>query len=190
MKILNICKYLLSALMIFWIIHVSVILFVWLNSDVEDADAILIFWNKVNIDGSLSMRLKSRMDMWIEIYNSNQIDYIVVSWGVWKEWFDEAVVMKDYLVSNNITESVIIIDNKWTNSHESAVQFEKISKEYNIDSVIVVSQYFHILRAKLALQQLWFHNIYSASAKMFPEIRDLYSIPREIIGYYVYKIKY
>jgi uncharacterized SAM-binding protein YcdF (DUF218 family) len=55
----------------------------------------------------------------------------------------------------------------------------------NIESVMVITQYFHITRTKLAFNKLGFKNVYAAHAEIF-EYRDLYSIIREFPAYYKY----
>ena len=57
----------------------------------------------------------------------------------------------------------------------------------NMQSVIIVSQYFHITRTRLAFQKAVIENIYAAHADYF-EARDIYSILREFTGFYSYLI--
>jgi len=98
--------------------------------------------------------------------------------------------MKKYLVENGIPESSIIEDNKGIDTYESALNLKEYSNSMNVKSVIVVSQYFHLLRSVLAFKQVGFNEVYVARAYSPFEIRDLYSIPREMIGFYYYIIKY
>jgi len=46
----------------------------------------------------------------------------------------------------------------------------------------VVSQYFHLPRARLALRRFGIETVYSAHAFFF-EARDVYSSVREVFGY-------
>jgi uncharacterized SAM-binding protein YcdF (DUF218 family) len=55
-------------------------------------------------------------------------------------------------------------------------------------SVFVVSQYFHLPRARLALERFGISPVYSAHAHFF-EWRDLYSSPRELAGYVRYYLR-
>ncbi|MNF08809.1 hypothetical protein D3C80_2093210 [compost metagenome] len=56
---------------------------------------------------------------------------------------------------------------------------------HGFDSAIVVSQYFHIARTRLAFRQAGLGAVGSAHPAYF-ELRDLYSIAREVPGYAKY----
>jgi uncharacterized SAM-binding protein YcdF (DUF218 family) len=187
--ILKIMKTLLIFFTAWFILHLLIILIVGLNNNVDKADVILIFGNKVEANGEASRRLQSRLDEGAELFKQGYAPLIAVSGGLGKEGFDEAVVMKDYLVAHSIPENVIIEDINGVNTYETAKNLREIAQDKNIESIIVVTQYYHILRAKLALKKFGFSYVYSSYAKMTPELRDLYSIPREIIGYYAYLFK-
>lgn len=187
-KIKKFIKY-LSLFFAVWItIHIVVLLTVGLNN-IQEADAILIFGNKVETNGEPSERLKSRLDEGIKLFKSNIAPLVIVSGGFGKEGFDEAMIMKEYLIGNRIPESAIITDQNGINTYQTAKNVAEIRKDKNIKSIIIVSQYYHLLRAKLAIQQFDFDTVYLSYAKMPPELRDLYSIPREIVAYYFYLFK-
>lgn len=185
----KIALYILVFFTVWTLIHLSVMLVVGLNSKVKNADAILIFGNTVEISGEPSERLRSRLDKGIELFNQNMAQRIIVSGGFGKEGFDEALVMKKYLIKNGIPEDVIIVDQNGINTYQTAKNITQIKKDEKISSIIVVSQYYHLLRAKLTLNKFGFNTVYLSHADMFPELRDFYSIPREIIGYYFYLFK-
>jgi uncharacterized SAM-binding protein YcdF (DUF218 family) len=52
-------------------------------------------------------------------------------------------------------------------------------------SALIVSQYFHIARTRLAAESFGVRPIYSAHAEYYG-LRDLYSLAREVIGYGAY----
>ncbi len=60
-----------------------------------------------------------------------------------------------------------------------------IMQQQHLKSATLISQYFHITRTKLAFHQCGIETVYNAHANYF-ELRDLYSIPREVIAYYNY----
>jgi len=186
MEIKKKTKYIAVFFAIWISIHLFVMLLIGLTNNINQADAILIFGNKVETSGEPSKRLKSRLDEGIELFKQNKAPLIIVSGGFGKEGYDEALVMKEYLIENSIPESAIITDQNGNNTYQTAKNLAKIKKDENIKSIILVSQYYHLLRAKLAVSKFGFDTIYLSYAKMFPELRDLYSIPREIVGYYFY----
>jgi uncharacterized SAM-binding protein YcdF (DUF218 family) len=189
MKMKSVIKYFILFCIAWLVIHFTALLWVGLFDNVSQSDAVLIFGNKVETTGVPSERLKSRLNKGAELYKKNMAPLIIVSGGIGKEGYDEAQVMKDYLMKEGIKSENIITDNQGATTYATAMNLKKIAAEKNIESVIVVSQYYHILRSKLAIQKIGIDSIYGAKANMFPEIRDLYSIPREMVGYYTYLFK-
>ncbi len=97
--------------------------------------------------------------------------------------------MKNYLENRWINKNNIIVDNEWNNTYKTILNTKKILKENNLSSIIIVSHYYHIMRAKMAFFKAWVSEISYASADLDLELRDIYSIPREMLGYYVYWFK-
>ena len=61
-------------------------------------------------------------------------------------------------------------------------------EERELRSVIVVTQYFHVSRTKLAFRMCGVIDVHGAHANFF-EARDAYSLVREFVGYYVYRLR-
>ena len=106
---------------------------------------------------------------------------IIVSGG--NKGADEAEVMGDYLRAHGVPANRLIEDKSGVNTFASAHDTLAIMRHLKFHSVFVVSQYFHVPRARLALER--FGNLrrglHSAHAHYF-EWRDLYSSPRELAG--------
>jgi len=96
-----------------------------------------------------------------------------------------AVAMKDYLSAHGVPASQIIVDSHGDTTFDSARNTRDIAKQQKFQSVLVISQYFHLPRARLALERFHIARVYSAHA-YFWEIRDLYSTFRETVGYLSY----
>lgn len=92
--------------------------------------------------------------------------------------------MKAYLIKNNVPDSLIIVDNYGDNTLATVENTIKLKDSLKFESLIVVSQYFHVTRTKMLFKRLGFQNVSSASPKYF-EFRDLYSIFREFVAFYV-----
>jgi uncharacterized SAM-binding protein YcdF (DUF218 family) len=91
--------------------------------------------------------------------------------------------MKDYLIQNNIPDSVIMVDNKGDNTRLTVENVLEIQRKHPFKSLIVVSQYFHVTRTKKLFKDKGFEEVSSVSPEYF-EWRDLYSILREFPAYY------
>ncbi|MDB5013942.1 MAG: YdcF family protein [Daejeonella sp.] len=143
----------------------------------------VILGNKVNGDGSLSERLKKRLDKGIELYQDSAIKLVVVSGGLGKEGFYEGTKMSEYLVLNGVPKNKIIVDNLGITTEATAKNVR--SMHLKGKSVTVITQYFHVTRTKLAFKNEGFTNVKGVHANYFEPL-DFYSIVREFFGYYKY----
>jgi vancomycin permeability regulator SanA len=178
-------KYSFILFLSWFIIHSLIITIDGLNDNYIKADVALILGNTVKENGELSDRLKARVDKGLNLYQKQVVKKIIVSGGLGKEGFYEGDEMKKYLVLKGVNEKDIIVDNQGNTTLLSAFNYLKIQKEFNLKSVVVVSQYFHISRIRLMLKELGCANVYSAPAEYW-EIRDVYSVFREFFAYYQY----
>lgn len=178
-------KLLFFTILWWFFIHMTFIVIDGLTDNLGKADVAVVLGNKVEKDGQPSPRLKSRLDRTIELYQRKYFDLIIVSGGIGKEGYDEADVMKDYLINFGIPANKILIDNQGLNTFLTAQNTRKLTKKLNFQSVLLVTQYYHITRTKLAFKKAGFRQIYSAHAYIF-EWRDFYSLIREFFGYYQY----
>lgn len=169
-------------------LHTLSIIIDGLTDELGPADVAVILGNKVEPDGQPSARLKSRLDCAISLYYQGYFPRIIVSGGVGKEGFDEAIVMRDYLMRKGIHQKNILVDSQGKTTFHTAQNSVALMKQRGYRTIMVISQYYHISRTKLAFRKMEIKQIYSAHARFF-EWRDLYSIPREVVGYYKYKFK-
>ena len=158
------------------------LVFSGLHDEIGRADVALVLGSKVELDGTPSPRLRARLDRTVELYRAGWFPLIIASGGTGKEGFDEAVVMRDYLVAHGVPSESVLVDSKGDTTYASARYTAEIVRERKITSVFVVTQYFHIPRARLALKRFGIATVYSAHAHWF-EWRDIYSSPRELAGY-------
>ncbi len=154
------------------------------------ADVAVVLGNKVNEDGTLSNRLKARLDGALELYNEDKIREIVVSGGFGKEGFDEAIKMKEYLVKNKVIETNVLVDSKGNTTGLTATNFLKFQKHKKYKKVVVVSQFYHVSRTKLIFRRALASEketceVYGYAPNYF-EFRDVYSITREFVAFYYY----
>jgi vancomycin permeability regulator SanA len=159
-----------------------------LHDRLDKADIGLVLGSKVELAGTPSARLSARLDRTIELFRAGYFPLVIASGGVGKEGFDEAVVMRDYLVVHGIPTDRVLVDSSGVTTYASALATERIVRERKLKSVFVVSQYFHLPRARLALRRFGLEPVYSASPRYF-EWRDLYSAPREVVGYVSYAVR-
>jgi len=177
--------YLLWTIISWFILHSLITTFDGLNDKVDFSDAAVVLGNKVELDGTPSKRLQARLDRAVELYDKQYFKYIIVSGGTGKEGFDEAVIMKNYLMQIEIPDNNIILDSEGYNSFMTAQNTKTILNDMDLSSITIISQFYHITRTKLAFKKVGFEHVYTAHAKYF-EIRDIYSLAREFLAYYKY----
>lgn len=171
-----------------WVfLHLLFIVVDGLTDEISPADVIVVLGNKVEENGKPSPRLQSRLDEARMLYEKGIAKNIIVSGARGKEGFEEPSIMKKYLVEQGIEEKNIIEDSKGFTTFDTAKNTKKIIEEKNWKSVVVVSQYYHISRTKLAFHKAGIETVFSAHARIW-EWRDLYSLLREFVGYYAYLI--
>ncbi len=152
-----------------------------LKDNIALAEVAVVLGNKIEKDGHPSVRLKARLDKTLELYQRKLFSNIIVSGGTGSEGFAEAEVMKSYLTKNGVPAENIVVDNNGVDTYHTARFVAQYVQIHKLKTVLVVSQYYHVPRVIYSLKRLGIVNIYSAHAEFF-EIRDLYSIPREVIA--------
>jgi vancomycin permeability regulator SanA len=171
--------------LIWFVIHITLVTIDGLSDDYTKADVALIYGNKVNETGEMSDRLKARVVKGLELYRSKVVSKIIVSGGLGIEGFYEAQVMKKYLLEKGVPDSLVIVDDEGIDTYASTINYVTLSKIHKISSVVVVSQFYHISRAKMALRRQGVQDVTGAHADYF-EWRDNFSLVREFLAYYKY----
>jgi uncharacterized SAM-binding protein YcdF (DUF218 family) len=174
--------------MLAFILSATLIVADGLTDDIHAADVAIVPGNTVEKDGRPSARLSARLDQTIALYRQGLFREVIVSGGVGSEGFDEAEVMKRYLVENGVPEGSIHVDSGGATTYLTARNASRMMRENGWQSAMVVSQYFHIPRMRLALKRSGVTPVFSAHAQYF-ERRDVYSIAREVVGYGAYLLR-
>jgi uncharacterized SAM-binding protein YcdF (DUF218 family) len=159
-----------------------------LTDDIHAADVAIVPGNTVEKDGRPSARLSARLDQTVALYRQGLFPDVIVSGGVGSEGFDEAEVMKRYLVERGVPEGHIHVDSGGATTHLTARNASRMMRENGWRSAMVVTQYFHVPRMGLALKRSGVTPVFSAHARYF-ELRDVYSIAREVVGYGAYLLR-
>lgn len=180
-------KRILCFLLLWFFTHAIAVTIDGVFTQPKKSEYAVIFGNTVNADGSLSKRLKARVDKGLELYRDSLVQKLFLSGGLGVEGHYEAQKMADYLLMMGVPETDLIIDDLGDNSWLTTTNFKKMFPEAN--SIIVVSQFYHLSRAKLTFRKLDFKNVSAASPDYY-EIRDFYSLFREFFGYYKYLLLY
>ncbi|AQR70234.1 hypothetical protein BZG29_19355 [Janthinobacterium sp. LM6] len=160
-----------------------------LNDKLAPADVIVVPGNTILPDGTPSPRLQARLDAALQQFQAHRAPRILVSGATGKEGFDEAASMARYLQSRGVPASAIIEDNQGWTTEATARNAAILMREHGWKTAMVATQYFHVPRFRLALTRSGIAVSGNVHAPYF-ELRDLYSVPRETVGYAVYFIRH
>lgn len=171
-------------LILLWFVgHIAYSVFDGLADSGKSADIAVILGNKVNEDGTLSERLEKRLECGLDLFRQGRTKRILVSGGLGKEGFYEGDKMRDYLIEKGVPDSAIIVDNFGVNTNATVENTRKLKDSLGLNSIIVVSQYYHLTRTKMLFRKAGMKDVSSCSPQYF-EIRDFYSLLREFVAFY------
>lgn len=180
--------YVVGAAALWFVAHIAIVSYDGLTDDDVHADAAVILGSKVNEDGTPSPRLVARLERGRELHAAGRVTTLIVSGGLGREGHEEADVMRDWLVAAGIPAEDILVDRDGVDTGATARNTAQLMKEHELRSVIVVTQFFHVSRTKLAFRKRGLVEVHGAHAKYF-EKRDAYSLVREFFGYYAYWLR-
>ncbi|WP_257572440.1 YdcF family protein [Janthinobacterium sp. UMAB-56] len=160
-----------------------------LHDKLAPADVIVVPGNTIAPDGRPGPRLQARLDVALVQFQAGRAPRILVSGATGKEGFDEAASMARYLQSRGVPTSAIIEDNQGWTTDATARNAALLMRTHGWKSAMIATQYFHVPRFRLALERSGIAVSGNVHAPYF-ELRDLYSVPRETVGYAVYYVRH
>jgi vancomycin permeability regulator SanA len=172
-----------------FLLHSAVVIYVGLTDDLGyPTDVGVVLGNEVLAKGKPSPRLKARLDRAVGLYTGIRINKVLVSGGFDQKGFDEAAEMAQYLRTQGVAQEDILVDHFGDNTFFTASNTRRVLAPFpELRTLTLISSTTHILRTKLAFQRCGFEDLSHAHARYF-EWRDIYwSLPREFVGYYVYR---
>jgi vancomycin permeability regulator SanA len=159
-----------------------------LQDDRHATDVMVVLGNKVRPDGKPSQALTARLDQAVLLYHEGDCRFILVSGGHGREGYDEPKVMRHYLEEAGVPSNIIFEDNDGTNTWHTAENTAAFLKARQLHSVLIVSQYFHLPRCRLAFARFGIKPVYTSPAR-YVSVKDFYSLPREIVGLIGYALR-
>lgn len=148
---------------------------------VAKADMVVVPGNTVHPDGTLSERLKARLDVAVRLYRAGNCHTVFVSGAVGSEGVDESRAMRDYLIHQGVPASRIIQDGQGFDTESTARNAALAMQQRGFRTALAASQHFHVPRLRLLLQRHGVHVVGTVHARYF-EARDAYSLAREVVA--------
>lgn len=179
--------FVVALLSLFWLIgHSALTILVGVNAAPRPSDVAVVLGNRVERSGAPSPHLRLRLDRAWELYRDGTVKYIIVSGGLGREGFEEADVMREYLMQRGAPAEKIFADREGYDTYESGRSAKIIMDAHGFSSAVVVSHYFHLPRALITFKRFGISNVSAAAVNRNPAWRDTYSVLREFAAFYFY----
>ena len=124
------------------------------SADRQPVDAIVVL-GAAQYDGRPSPQLQARLDHALELWNLNLASYIVVTGGKQEgDRFTEAETARKFFESSGVAGDLIFEENSGTTTYASLLDVSKVASQKKIARVLIVSDPFHLLRAKLIAKEV------------------------------------
>ena len=124
------------------------------SADRLPVDAIVVL-GAAQYDGRPSPQLQARLDHALELWNLNLASYIVVTGGKQEgDRFTEAAASRKFFESSGVASDLIFEENSGTTTYASLFAVSRVARDLEIDRVLIVSDPFHLLRAKLIANEV------------------------------------
>ena len=180
-------RFLLAVLVVFGL-GALVLTIDGLNDDAGTSDVGIVLGSKVYRSGRPSPSLEARLVKALALYRAGRFATVIVSGGHGREGFDEATVMRTWLVARGVPASAIVVDSQGLNTGDTARNTALWMRAHGASSATVVTQYFHISRACMALEQCGIKVVRTAHADEF-EAKDVIALPREVVAWPAYALR-
>ncbi len=124
------------------------------SADRQPVGAIVVL-GAAQYDGRPSPQLQARLDHALELWNLDLASYIVVTGGKQEgDRFTEAAASRKFFESSGVASDLIFEENSGTTTYASLFAVSQVVRDLEIDRVLIVSDPFHLLRAKLIANEV------------------------------------
>ncbi len=100
--------------------------------------------SKYTVKKSYNLFYKYRLQAAEDLYKNGKIDYILISGDNSTKYYNEPETMKKDLIKSGIPADKIVLDYAGFRTYDSVLRAKKV---FGLDTLLVISQDFHIRRA-------------------------------------------
>ena len=104
----------------------------------------LVLGARVKANGTLSDILKDRVLTALDLYRAKKVSKILLSGDHGTKEYDEVNAMKDFLLKEKVRPEDLFLDHAGFDTYDSVYRARDI---FQVESMIVVTQEFHLVRA-------------------------------------------
>ncbi|HET9659182.1 MAG TPA: YdcF family protein [Thermomicrobiales bacterium] len=119
------------------------------TNEAHAADAIVVL-GAAQFNGVPSQVFQARLDTALDLYRQGYAPLIVVTGGrIYGDQYTEAESGRNYLVDRGVPADAILMENVSHNTAASFVGVQKLLKPRGAQSLLIVSDGFHLYRSKM-----------------------------------------
>jgi uncharacterized SAM-binding protein YcdF (DUF218 family) len=162
------------------------------QSNVDEARPadVIIIMGAAEYRGKPSPVLKARLDHGLDLYRQKLASRILTTGGAGGDpVFTEGQVGRDYLVRRGVPSEAILLEDEGESTMHSIAAAAEIMRRMNLKSCIVVSDGYHIFRAKKMLEFRGI-DVYGSPRPSEPKgtWRESWLFIRQAIGYVLWRV--
>lgn len=137
------------------------------NDEARQVDAIVVM-GAAQYNGRPSEVLSARLDHALTLYNEGYAPTIIVTGGNMPgDVYTEAEVSEQYLIDRGVPQDAILMENEGRNTWDSMQGVDAVTTGRDIESVLIVSDGFHLFRSERMANAVGFES-YSSAAPNSP----------------------
>jgi len=142
------------GIVLFWAAWMAAVL-VWSSIDQARPVGSIVVLGAAQYDGRPAPVLRARLDHGIDLWKRNMGKVIVFTGGRgYGDTTSEAAVGRNYARKRGVPDTVILMENKGRSTSESMLAVVEILGKRGINSAILVSDPFHMLRLSIIGRRL------------------------------------
>jgi uncharacterized SAM-binding protein YcdF (DUF218 family) len=154
-RILRICLVLLLVAVGYYLVSLWQVWSTGRDAQARPADAIVVM-GAAQYDGRPSPQLAARLDHAVELWNTGLAPLVMVTGGNREgDRFTEAFASAAYLLERGVPSSAIVQEDAGTSTYESLERARALLGDA-VESVVVVTDPYHALRARLIAEEVGF----------------------------------
>jgi vancomycin permeability regulator SanA len=133
------------------------------NDEARPVDAIVVM-GAAQYNGRPSEVLSARLDHALDLYNQGYAPLIIVTGGnLPGDVYTEAEVGEQYLLDRGVPQQAILKENEGNDTWDSMRGVAEVAKGRDINSVLIVSDGFHLFRSERMANKVGFDSYASAA---------------------------
>ena len=148
----------------------------------ERSEMAVIFGTAVTAKGQPRPALRERLEEGLRLWRGGLVRTVMVSGAIESgNRRDEARIMANWLMERGVPEAAIIVDSHGNNTWLTALHVARLHPQ----GAVVVTQWFHVLRAEWALERAGVSPVSGAAPSRF-RLAELWYLFRDSVALPVY----